>query len=119
MGRYLFADFVVELQNEFPYLERQCCHFVYNGDRETDFVIHVTEEERAKESHVSQYPESQGYLESVCAYRKLCMQLPKHRAMLLHASVIEAEDGGSLSLLAAVWARPPIPVTGSRPISPR
>ena len=94
MGRYLFADFVVELQNEFPYLERQCCHFVYNGDRETDFVIHVTEEERAKESHVSQYPESQGYLESICAYRKLCMQLPKHRAMLLHASVIEAEGRG-------------------------
>ena len=94
MGRYKFADFIVELQNEFPHLDCQCEHFRYDGDRETDFVIHVTEEERMKESKVSQFPEAQGYLESVCAYRKLCMQLPKRGAMLLHASVIEAEGRG-------------------------
>ena len=94
MGRYLFADFVVELQNEFPYLENQCRYFKYEGDRETDFVVHVTEEERNKEAEVSQYPDSQGYLESVCAYRKLCMQLPKRGAILLHAAVIEAEGRG-------------------------
>ncbi len=94
MGRYKFADFIVELQNEFPYLDSQCCHFKYDGERETDFVIRVTEEERQKEAQVSQFPDAQGYLESVCAYRKLCMQLPPRGAMILHASVIEAEGRG-------------------------
>lgn len=94
MARYLFADFVVELQNEYVYLEEQCRHFLYEGDRETDFVIRVTKEEREREAAFSQFPDAPGYLESVCAYRKLCSQIPKRNAMLLHAAVIEAEGRG-------------------------
>ena len=94
MARYLFADFVVELRNRYPHLERQCQFFVYDGDRETDFVISVTDEEMLQEAKVSQYPGDMGYLESVCAYRKLCMQLPVYDALLLHSAVIEAEGRG-------------------------
>ena len=94
MARYLFADFVVELQNRFPHLEKQCQFFRYEGDRETDYVIRVTDEEIQSESQVSQYPDSQGYLESICAYRQLCAQLPLRGALLLHAAVIEAEGRG-------------------------
>ena len=107
MPRYLFADFVVDLKNRYPNLERQCKFFLYEGDRETDYEISVTDEEMMQEAHVSQYPENAGYLESICAYRKLCMQIPKRGAMLLHASVVEAEG------------RPLIPVTGSRNTSQR
>ena len=56
--------------------------------------ITVTDEEMMQEAKVSQYPGNMGYLESVCAYRKLCMQLPVHQAMLLHSAVIEAEGRG-------------------------
>ena len=94
MARYLFADFVVELQNRYPHLEEQCKYFLYQGDRETDFVISVTDEELDREAQVSQYPDSRGYLESVCAYRKLCMQIPRRDSILLHAAVIEAEGRG-------------------------
>ncbi len=94
MARYLFADFVVELQNRFPHLEQQCRYFLYEGDRETDYVISVTDEELEQEAKVSQFPDSKGYLESVCAYRKLCMQIPKKDAILLHSAVIEAEGRG-------------------------
>lgn len=94
MPRYVFADFVVELQNRYPYLERQCKYFLYDGDRETDYVIRVTDEEIEKEAKVSVYPDSKGYLESVCAYRKLCMQLPTAGAILLHSAVISAEGRG-------------------------
>ena len=94
MPRYLFADFVVEIQNRFPRLETQCQFFRYEGDRKTDFVVRVTDEEIEKEATVSQFPESKGYLESVCAYRQLCMQLPPHNAILLHSAVIEAKGRG-------------------------
>lgn len=94
MPRYLFADFVVDLKNRFSYVEKQCKYFLYEGDRETDYEIAVTDEELKGEAKVSQCPDSQGYLESICAYRKLCMQLPKQKAMILHASVIEAQGRG-------------------------
>lgn len=94
MARYLLGDFIVELRNEFPHLELQCQKYLYTGDGEADFVIHVSEEERNAEAKVSPYPADQGYLESVCAYRQLCLQLPKRNAFLLHASVIEAEGRG-------------------------
>ena len=94
MARYLFADFVVELQNRYSFLDQQCQFFLYEGDRETDFVISVTDEEMMQEANVSQYPDNMGYLESICTYRKLCMQLPVHDAMLLHSAVIEADGRG-------------------------
>ncbi len=94
MARYLFADFVVELRNRYPHLDQQCQYFLYEGDRETDFVISVTDEEMLQEAKVSQYPGNMGYLESVCTYRKLCMQLPVRNALLLHSAVIEAEGRG-------------------------
>ena len=94
MARYLFADFVVELRNRFPHLERQCQYFLYEGDRETDYVISVTDEELAREARVSQYPDSVGYLESICAYRQLCSKIPLRGALLFHASVIEAQGRG-------------------------
>ena len=94
MARYMFGDFVVELHNRYPHLENQCQFFLYEGDRETDFVVSVTDEEMMQEAKVSQHPDSKGYLESVCAYRKLCMQIPHRNAMLLHASVVEAEGRG-------------------------
>ena len=37
---------------------------------------------------------SAGYLESVCAYRNLCLRLPGYDAFLLHGSVIECEGRG-------------------------
>lgn len=94
MPRYMFADFVVELRNRYPYLEKQCQYFLYEGERETDFVISVTEEEMDREAKVSQHPDSRGYLESICAYRKLCMQIPKRNAILLHSAVIHIDGRG-------------------------
>ena len=94
MPRYKFADFIVELKNHYPNVETQCKYFLYEGDRETDYVIEVTEEELEQEARVSQFPDSKGYLESICSYRKLCTQLPMREALLFHASVVEAEGRG-------------------------
>lgn len=97
MAMYKFADFNVDLQNRFRYLtefckgyETDCCN--------ADFTISVSDDEIVKEHKGSPENFSKGYLESVCAYRKLCLGLPKHNAMLLHGAVITVQDKGIIFL---------------------
>ncbi|MBR6825109.1 MAG: hypothetical protein IKM59_01040 [Oscillospiraceae bacterium] len=94
MPRVKLAEFIVEFQNQYPPLGNLCHCYLYDGPEEPQFVIRVTEAEMKKEAEVSSFPENPGYLETICAYRQLCMQLPPHGAMLLHASCIEAEGRG-------------------------
>jgi hypothetical protein len=94
MARYLLADFVVDIENQYDFLQRQCAEYEYNGNTPADLKIRVTDEERCREQSLSAADYSGGYLESVCAYRKLCMQLPLLDAMLLHGSVISCKGRG-------------------------
>lgn len=100
MALYSLADFVVDLENKHDFLTRQCMEYRYDGTAPVDFTIRVTEEELRREQSLS--PEihySEGYLESVCAYRQLCMGLPMRDAMLMHGSVIEC-GGKGIAFLA-------------------
>lgn len=95
MALYSLADFVVKLENQYDYLTKQCAQYRYDGTAPVDFTIQVTEEELRREQ--SLFPEirySEGYLESICAYRKLCMNLPVRDALLMHGSVIECQGRG-------------------------
>ncbi len=95
MARYLLADFVVELKNQYDFLTKQCTQYLYTGERDTDISVEVSDEELRQERNF--LPENQysaGYLESICAYRKLCLALPLRDAMLLHGSVIRCKDRG-------------------------
>ncbi len=92
MGLYLIADLVVELKNKHSHLERLCADYKYDGTRSADFCISVDERQLRAERLASETAYSDGYLESVCAYRNLCMQLPLRDAFLLHASVITHKD---------------------------
>lgn len=89
MGLYSIAGFVVQLDNRYDYLAKQCKEYEYLGNAPVDFTVSVTPEDIQKEQNIASavhYPE--GYLESVCAYRNLCSALPARDAMLLHGSVI-------------------------------
>lgn len=100
MALYSLADFIVDLDNQHDFLTRQCTEYRYEGTAPADFTIRVTEEELRREQNCS--PEihySEGYLESVCAYRQLCMGLPMRDAMLLHGSVIDC-GGKGIAFLA-------------------
>lgn len=95
MAGYLLADFVVNIENKYNYLSRQCAQYEYCGSAPADFTIRVTDEDICRERLASVGVEySPGYLESVCAYRKLAMQLPLYDAMLLHASIIDCNGRG-------------------------
>lgn len=94
MARYLLADFIVEIENQYAFLPKQCAEYAYHGDAPTDITLRVSPEELLQEQAGSEGTHSPGYLESVCAYRKLCTLLPLYDAMLLHGSVIACEGRG-------------------------
>jgi hypothetical protein len=100
MALYKFADLVIELNSQYDFLAKQCTGYRYTEDGSAELTVSVTEEEIQRERDVS--PEihfSAGYLESICAYRNLCRQLPGYDAFLLHGAVIDC-DGRGIAFLA-------------------
>lgn len=95
MALYKFADLIVELKNEYDFLAKQCAEYQYTADASAELTVCVTDEDIRREQNFS--PENRhtaGYLESICAYRKLCMELPEYDGFLLHGSVIDCEGKG-------------------------
>lgn len=98
MIKIKLADLIVDIDNRYAFLERQCRDYmIEEGD--ADISVRVTDGEIEKEREASEYDFSEGYLESICAYRTICNQLPYHDAFLLHASVVEC-DGMSYAFSA-------------------
>jgi hypothetical protein len=95
MALYKLADLIVEIKNEYDFLAKQCAEYRYEGNASPELMVCVTDEDIRRERDFSlgvKYPA--GYLESICAYRKLCLELPNHNAFLLHSSVIECGGKG-------------------------
>lgn len=95
MAFYKIAELVVEFQNRFDFLTKQCAEYEYTGAASPELTVHVTDEDLRRERNFSperNYPE--GYLESVCACRKLCVELPRYEGLLMHGSVIECRGRG-------------------------
>lgn len=88
------ADFVVDFANQHDYLEKQCVEYRHKGNAPAEFTIRVTDDDLRQERFLSDRHYSDGYLESICAYRKLCLALPLRDALLLHGSVIACEGRG-------------------------
>ena len=93
MRMYRFADFNVDLRSRFDYLPKLCKDYETDADK-ADFTVCVSNEEIENERKGSLKKYTNGYLESVCTYRKLCLALPKHGAMLLHGAVVSVQGRG-------------------------
>lgn len=98
MGLYKIADFIVEFKNKYDYTDRLCRGYRYDGEKAPDFCVSVTEEEIEKELSVNDIND-RGYAESVCIYRRLCLDILSKDAILLHASVVSV-DGRGYAFLA-------------------
>lgn len=95
MALYSLADFVVELDHQYDYLIKQCEEYRHEGTDPAEITVRVSQEEIRRERDL--FPNirySDGYLESICAYRQLCLQLPVRDAMLMHGCVIECQGRG-------------------------
>lgn len=100
MSVYKIADFFIDFKNRFDYLPRLCKGFETDSFFVVpDFTIAVSNDDLNIERQVSGGEYADAYMESVCAYRKLCLQLPAYDSMLLHCSVIDV-GGRGIAFLA-------------------
>ncbi len=85
------ANLNIKINNKYPYLEKQCRDYIINSDT-FDFEITVQDEEINEEIITSNLNLSNGYIESICCYRKIALILPKYDAFIMHAAVVKVDD---------------------------
>ncbi len=88
MIKIKLAGLNVLIYNRYSHLEKQCRDYL-SDFKDADIEVFVTDEEIAAERSHSSYDFSDGYYESVCAYRKICSLLPLFDRLMLHSAVIE------------------------------
>ena len=97
MVKVKLAGIPILMNNRFPELGALCRDYMTAED--PLITLSVTqgdiEEERSRQAGVF----SDGYLETICLYRKLALEMLNHNVFLMHASVIEV-DGEGYAFLA-------------------
>ena len=91
---YDIAGLRIDIQNKYAYTTKFCQNYL-SADQTApiDLVATVTEEQFAEEKKNSEQF-SDGYIENICLYRSICLQLPQLDRFLLHASVLECNGSG-------------------------
>lgn len=89
---YDIAGFRVQLNNKYPFTEKFCQKYLSEDQASPpDVVASVSDAEFAAEKEQSP-GFSDGYIENICLYRSLCLQMPQYARMLLHASILQYGD---------------------------
>lgn len=91
------AGIPIGLDNRYPDLEVFCRG--YETDETAEITLSVTPEEIEQERSSQTYEFTDGYLETVCLYRKLALEMLQHNVFIMHASVVEV-DGEGYAFLA-------------------
>lgn len=95
MFKIKVADFIVEIHNSYDFIFRQCHDYIYTGEEKADIVAICTQEQIESEKKIiTDACYSDGYIESVCLYRSLCLQLPAKDSFVMHAAVISVDGKG-------------------------
>ena len=91
---YEIADLRVQIENRYEYTTKFCREYLSaDQDSPVDIVAQVTQAEFDAEK-VQSVGFSDGYIENICLYRSICLQLPRFGRMLLHASVLQFDGDG-------------------------
>ena len=92
------AEKRVRIENQYPFIERQCrgLGYIVSGE-EADFTVCATTEEIAEEQKTGNF--SPGYCESICLYRHICEIMPEYGVFIMHSAVIEV-DGRAYAFAA-------------------
>lgn len=99
MLKIKIADFVIEIDNKYDFLADMCKDYISSDDR-VDFSVFVTDAEIEAERATSDDKSLPcGYLEAVCVYRKICLEVLERDAILVHSAVVEAH-GQAYAFLA-------------------
>ncbi len=91
---YEIAGLRVEICNRYAYTTKFCREYLSTDQTSAAaFTATVSDEEFAEEKKNSaQF--SDGYIENICLYRSICLQMPRFSRLLLHASVLECDGEG-------------------------
>lgn len=86
---YELAGLRVLIKNQYEYTNRFCKNYLSEDqDSPVDITAEVTQEEFQEEKTLS--PNfSDGYIENICLYRSICMQMPLYGRILMHSSILE------------------------------
>lgn len=84
------AELNVKVNNRYPYAERFCREF-FCECTVPDIEVCVSDEELEAERLLDPYNSTDGYLECICIYRKIALELPRFDAMVFHASVVSVD----------------------------
>ena len=86
---YDIAELKIQIDNRLKYTDKFCENYLAKDQTEKpDLTVAVTNEEFKAEKAASE-KFSDGYIENLCIYRKICNQAPAFDRFLLHSSVIE------------------------------
>jgi hypothetical protein len=91
---YRIAELRIEMKNRLSFTDQFCAEYL-DEDQTTpaDIVVSVTKEEfLAEKANSEEF--SDGYVENICLYRNLCLQLPLRDRMLLHSAIVAADGIG-------------------------
>lgn len=93
------AGIPIGIDNHYDFIDRQCT--AYKCKDEPLFAVSVSEEEIERELQLTDPSlcSNRGYGESVCVYRKICLELPRYDTFLFHCAAIEY--GGKAYLFSA------------------
>lgn len=86
------AGIPIQLHNRYPELEELCRS--YETEETSVISLAVTQEEIEAERAMQSSFFTDGYLETVCLYRKLALEMLKHGVFIMHASIIEVDGEG-------------------------
>lgn len=92
MVKVKLAGVPIEMDNRYPDLAWLCAG--YETDEAPQISLAVTPQELELERSMQSEIFSDGYLETVCMYRKLALEMLRYGVFILHASVIEVDGEG-------------------------
>lgn len=91
------AKIKIKINNKYKYLEKLCEKYIIDSQA-YDFEISVSLEEIEEEKSKAEENYSNGYLESICCYRKISLSILDFNAFLVHACTIKIDNYAYLLL---------------------
>lgn len=95
---YDIAELRIDIRNEYPYTDRFCAKYLSKDQASPADIIATVTKEAIEEEKQHSPGFSDGYIENICLYRNLCLQVPKFNRMLMHAAILEY-DGAAYAFL--------------------
>ena len=93
MFKIKIADTIFKINNIYPYVERLCKDYIYEGD---DFDYEIDSTEELIDEEQKKIPEGESwtrsYMENITVYRAIAMKLLERDAFVMHAAVIAVGD---------------------------